>query len=90
MTSGNLSDEPIAHLDDDARARLGPLCDGLLMHDREIEVQVRETSQALGNIFANQSFSQTGIDLQAAFAAAMEKKTSRDRERHASNPKLQP
>ena len=33
---------------------------------------------------------QTGIDLQAAFAAAMEKKTSRDRERHASNPKLQP
>ena len=31
---------------------------------------------------------QTGIDLQEAFAAAMSKKTQRDRERHASNPKL--
>ena len=30
MTSGNLSDEPIAHDDDDAVARLGPLVDGLL------------------------------------------------------------
>jgi NTP pyrophosphatase (non-canonical NTP hydrolase) len=31
---------------------------------------------------------QTGVDLEAAFARAMEKKTKRDRERHASNPKL--
>ena len=31
---------------------------------------------------------QTGVDLQTAFAQAMEKKTTRDRERHASNPKL--
>jgi hydrogenase maturation protein HypF len=38
MTSGNLAGEPLAHLDDDAVARLGDLCDGFLMHDREIHV----------------------------------------------------
>lgn len=31
---------------------------------------------------------QTGIDLTAAFRKNMEKKTTRDRERHANNPKL--
>ncbi len=31
---------------------------------------------------------QTGIDLQTAFARAMDKKTHRDAERHANNPKL--
>lgn len=31
---------------------------------------------------------QTGVDLTAAFKATMEKKTNRDRERHAKNPKL--
>ena len=31
---------------------------------------------------------QTGVDLDAAFARAMDKKTRRDRERHADNPKL--
>lgn len=36
MTSGNLSDEPIAFTNEDARTRLGSLCDGLLLHDREI------------------------------------------------------
>lgn len=39
MTSGNLSDDPIAHLDDDAVARIGPLVDGLLGHDRPIHVR---------------------------------------------------
>lgn len=33
---------------------------------------------------------QTGVDLTAAFEATMDKKTTRDRERHANNPKLQP
>ncbi len=32
---------------------------------------------------------QTGVDLEDAFARAMDKKTRRDRERHAQNPKLQ-
>jgi NTP pyrophosphatase (non-canonical NTP hydrolase) len=31
---------------------------------------------------------QTGVDLSAAFAATMEKKTTRDAARHANNPKL--
>ena len=31
---------------------------------------------------------QTGVDLEDAFARAMEKKTRRDRRRHADNPKL--
>ena len=39
MTSGNLSDEPIAHDDGDAIARLGPLTDGLLSHDRPIHIR---------------------------------------------------
>jgi NTP pyrophosphatase (non-canonical NTP hydrolase) len=32
---------------------------------------------------------QTGIDLTDAFRRTLEKKTQRDRERHAANPKLQ-
>jgi hydrogenase maturation protein HypF len=39
MTSGNLSDEPIAHDDDDAIARLGPMADGVLTHDRPIQIR---------------------------------------------------
>jgi hydrogenase maturation protein HypF len=36
MTSGNLSDEPIAYRDDDALRRLGTIADLFLLHDREI------------------------------------------------------
>jgi hydrogenase maturation protein HypF len=39
MTSGNVSDEPIAHTDADAVARLTPLVDGLLGHDRDIHIR---------------------------------------------------
>ncbi len=38
MTSGNLSEEPIVHRDDDAHARLGALADHFLEHDRPIHV----------------------------------------------------
>src|SRR3984885_14841777 len=31
---------------------------------------------------------QTGVDLEAAFAANMEKKNSRDKDRHKNNPKI--
>ncbi len=46
MTSGNLAEEPIAHEDDDARRRLGPLCDALLLHDRPIHVRCDDTVAA--------------------------------------------
>lgn len=36
LTSGNVTDEPIAQHDDDARARLAPMADALLLHDRPI------------------------------------------------------
>ena len=39
MTSGNLSEEPIATGNDEARQRLGKLADAFLMHDRDIHTR---------------------------------------------------
>jgi len=39
MTSGNLSEEPIAAQNDEAIERLGPLADAFLLHDRDIEAR---------------------------------------------------
>ncbi len=39
LTSGNLSDDPIAHTDDDAVERLGPMVEGLLTNDRPIHIR---------------------------------------------------
>jgi hydrogenase maturation protein HypF len=39
MTSGNLSDEPIASDDSDALTRLGPMVDAMLTHDRAIHIR---------------------------------------------------
>ncbi|MEY2523866.1 MAG: hydrogenase maturation protein HypF, partial [Ilumatobacteraceae bacterium] len=68
MTSGNLSDEPIAHDDDDARARLGPLVDGLLLHDRQIHIRcddsvVRVTRARLQILRRSRGYAPEPLDL---------------------------
>jgi hydrogenase maturation protein HypF len=43
LTSGNLSDEPIAFDDDEARARLGSVADAFVAHDRPIYRRCEDT-----------------------------------------------
>src|SRR5581483_8653580 len=43
MTSGNLTDEPIAHRDEDALRRLGDVADFFLVHDRPIHVRADDS-----------------------------------------------
>jgi len=43
MTSGNITDEPLAKDNDEALTRLGPLCDVFLLHDRGIERRVDDS-----------------------------------------------
>jgi hydrogenase maturation protein HypF len=43
LTSGNVSDEPIAYTDDDARTRLASIADALLAHDRPIHMRVDDS-----------------------------------------------
>ncbi|MEV4399337.1 carbamoyltransferase HypF [Nonomuraea sp. NPDC049607] len=43
LTSGNRSDEPIAHRDDDALERLSGIADGFLVHDRRIHVRADDS-----------------------------------------------
>ncbi|MCX6054631.1 MAG: carbamoyltransferase HypF [Chloroflexi bacterium] len=43
MTSGNLNEEPIAYLDEDAFSRLSPLVDGFLTNDRQIHMRVDDS-----------------------------------------------
>ncbi len=43
LTSGNVSDEPIAHLDEEAVERLRPIADALLVHDRPIHMRTDDS-----------------------------------------------
>jgi hydrogenase maturation protein HypF len=43
MTSGNISDEPMATTNDDALAQLGEVADVFLLHDREIVTRVDDS-----------------------------------------------
>ncbi len=56
-------------------------------HEKGLEDVAEELSDVIFVVICLAN--QTGIDLQDAFDRAMDKRTKRDRERHASNPKLQ-
>ena len=43
LTSGNVSDEPIAYLDDDAHERLSDIADAFLIHDRPIRTRTDDS-----------------------------------------------
>ncbi|WP_263247102.1 carbamoyltransferase HypF [Saccharopolyspora rosea] len=43
LTSGNVSDEPIAHVDEDALRRLSGIADAFLTHDRPIHVRTDDS-----------------------------------------------
>jgi hydrogenase maturation protein HypF len=43
LTSGNVSDEPIAYRDNDAKERLAGIADGVLVHDRPIQTRTDDS-----------------------------------------------
>jgi hydrogenase maturation protein HypF len=43
MTSGNVSDEPIAYEDEDALVRLRPIADAFLLHDRPVHMRTDDS-----------------------------------------------
>ena len=48
LTSGNVSDEPIAYRDEDAFQRLAPIADAFLTHDRPIHIR---TDDSVSRVF---------------------------------------
>lgn len=53
MTSGNVSDEPIAYRDGEAATRLAPLADAMLSHSRAIHMR---TDDSVARVFRSQPY----------------------------------
>jgi hydrogenase maturation protein HypF len=73
MTSGNVSDEPIAYEDEDARRRLTPLADVMLTHDRPIHMRcddsvVRPLSSGVIPLRRSRGFAPARVGLPHALA----------------------
>ncbi len=67
MTSGNVSDEPIAYEDDDALARLGAIADLFLLHDRPIETRTDDSVvRAAGVLRRSRGYVPAAIELPVA------------------------
>ena len=71
MSSGNRSDDPIAHDDGDAFARLGPMVDGVLAHDRRIHIRcddsvVRASGRRLQMVRRSRGYAPQAMPLPAA------------------------
>ena len=70
MTSGNLSDEPIAYRDDDAGQRLAPIADGILSHNRAIHMRCDDSVARIAaggeQLFRRSRGYAPGADLAAA------------------------
>jgi hydrogenase maturation protein HypF len=75
MTSGNLSDEPIAYADDDAVTRLGPLVDGILGHNRPIHIRCDDSVVRV--TVADPPHGETSTDLGTAGSGAQMIRRSR-------------
>jgi len=72
MTSGNVSDEPIAYHDDDARARLTPIAEGMLAHNRAIHMRCDDSIARIaagGQQLFRRSRGYAPEPIQLAFAA---------------------
>ena len=86
MSSGNRSDDPIAHVDGEAFARLGPLVDAVLAHDRPIHIRcddsvVRATGRRLQMVrrsrgYAPESFALPGRANRQVLAVGAELKNT--------------